>query len=36
YFDKALQAAPRAGREVADSGRRKEIELALASIQKRL
>ena len=36
YFEKALQAAPRPGREVADAGRRKEIELALASIQKRL
>ena len=36
YYQKALQAAPRPGREVADAGRRKEIELALADIQKRL
>jgi tetratricopeptide (TPR) repeat protein len=36
YFQKALNAAPRAGRELADTGRRKEIQLALANIQKRL
>ncbi|MBL4672737.1 MAG: hypothetical protein JKX81_10805 [Arenicella sp.] len=36
YFDKALQASPRTGRNLADAGRRKEIDLALASIQKKL
>ncbi|MFT6407850.1 MAG: tetratricopeptide (TPR) repeat protein [Arenicella sp.] len=36
YFEKALKAAPRAGRDLADAGRREEIELALATIQKRL
>ena len=36
YFEKALRAAPRTGRELADAGRRNEIQLALANIQKRL
>lgn len=36
YFDKALQAQPRPGRDIADTGRRKEIDLALAGIQKKL
>ena len=36
YFEKALRAAPRPGRDIADAGRRKEIELAIATIQKRL
>ena len=36
HFEKALQASPRPGREVADAGRREEIRLALESIQKEL
>jgi tetratricopeptide (TPR) repeat protein len=32
YYQKALQAAPRAGRELADQGRRREIEAALAAL----
>lgn len=35
YYRKALQAAPRPGRELADQGRRREIEAALAEIAKR-
>lgn len=35
YFEKALQASPRPGREIADVGRRKDIELALAYISKK-
>jgi len=36
YMEKALQAKPRAGRELADEGRRKEIQKALLNIEKRL
>ncbi|MBL4761123.1 MAG: hypothetical protein JKY93_00315 [Gammaproteobacteria bacterium] len=36
YMQKALQAAPRAGRELADQGRRKEIRQVLAEIENRL
>lgn len=36
HFEKALQASPRPGREVADAGRREEIRLALENIQKKL
>lgn len=36
HFEKALQASPRSGREIADAGRREEIRLALESIQKKL
>lgn len=32
YYRKALQAPPRPGRELADQGRRREIETALAAI----
>lgn len=32
YLDRALQAAPRPGRELADAGRRQEIKAALAKI----
>ena len=35
YYEKALEAQPRVGREAADAGRRAEIELALAEIQKK-
>jgi len=35
HLEKALLAEPRAGREVADEGRRKDILLALAKVQKR-
>jgi len=35
-FEKALQAAPRPGRELADSGRRQEIEMALAKARAEL
>ncbi|MBI6851223.1 tetratricopeptide repeat protein [Pseudomonas cichorii] len=35
-LNKALQAAPRPGREQADTGRRKEIELLLADVNKKL
>ena len=35
-LQKALQAAPRPGRETADAGRRKEIESVLADINKKL
>ncbi len=35
-LQKALQAAPRPGRETADTGRRKEIESVLANINKKL
>ncbi|MFJ3681411.1 tetratricopeptide repeat protein [Pseudomonas sp. NPDC090208] len=35
-LDKALQAAPRPGRELADSGRRKDIELLLTDVNKKL
>lgn len=34
YYRKALQAPPRAGRELADQGRRREIEAALSAIAK--
>lgn len=34
YYQKALQAAPRPGREVADDGRRREIEAALVALRK--
>ena len=36
YMEKALEAAPRIGRELADDGRRKEIRQALLDIEKRL
>lgn len=36
YLDIALQAPPRPNRTLADAGRRKEIQLALDKIQKRL
>lgn len=35
-LQKALQAAPRPGREVADAGRRKEIETLLVDVNKKL
>jgi tetratricopeptide (TPR) repeat protein len=35
-LDKALQAAPRPGRELADSGRRKDIQLLLVDVNKKL
>lgn len=35
YFDKALAAAPRAGREDADAGRRAEIELGISNARNR-
>ncbi len=35
-LNKALRAAPRPGREQADTGRRKEIELLLAEVNKKL
>jgi tetratricopeptide (TPR) repeat protein len=35
-LEKALQAAPRPGREIADSGRRKEINALLVDVNKRL
>lgn len=35
-LEKALQAAPRPGREVADSGRRKDIQLLLVDVNKKL
>jgi tetratricopeptide (TPR) repeat protein len=35
-LQKALQAAPRPGRETADAGRRKEIEALLADVTKKL
>ncbi|QUN05043.1 tetratricopeptide repeat protein [Shewanella yunxiaonensis] len=34
YLQQALQAAPRPGRELADSGRKQEIEAALAKLKK--
>lgn len=36
YLEKAKAAAPRAGREAADSGRQQEIALLLAKVQKKL
>jgi tetratricopeptide (TPR) repeat protein len=36
YYEHALQAPPRPGREVADSGRRREIEAALADARKHI
>ncbi|KFZ36426.1 hypothetical protein HR45_16555 [Shewanella mangrovi] len=36
YYQKALAAAPRVGREVADAGRRQEIETAMADVEKHL
>ena len=36
HMEKALEAAPRIGRELADDGRRKEIQQALLDIEKRL
>jgi len=36
YFIKALAAEPRVGREVADEGRRREIQLALVDLEKHL
>ena len=36
YYEKALAAAPRAGREVADAGRRQEIASAMADVEKHL
>jgi tetratricopeptide (TPR) repeat protein len=33
YYQKALQSPPRPGRELADQGRRREIEAALAALQ---
>ena len=35
-FEKALQAPARPGRELADQGRRKEVELAIAELKKHL
>lgn len=35
-LDKALQAAPRLGRELADSGRRKDIQALLIEVNKKL
>lgn len=35
-LEKALLAAPRPGREVADSGRRKDIQLLLVDVNKKL
>ena len=35
HLQKALRAAPRPGREVADSGRRKEIEALIARVQEK-
>lgn len=35
YYRKALQAPPRPGREFADEGRRRDIEAALATIEKK-
>ncbi|MFT6365398.1 MAG: tetratricopeptide (TPR) repeat protein [Bacteroidia bacterium] len=35
YYNRALNAAPRAGREIADQGRRGEIQAALKKIEKR-
>jgi len=35
-LDKALQTAPRPGRELADSGRRKDIQLLLVDVNKKL
>ncbi|MNR48482.1 Tetratricopeptide repeat protein [compost metagenome] len=35
-LQKALQAAPRQGRESADAGRRKEISALLADVNKKL
>jgi hypothetical protein len=35
-LQKALQAAPRPGRETADAGRRKEIEALLVDVNKKL
>lgn len=35
-LDKALQAKPRPGRELADSGRRKDIQLLLVEVNKKL
>jgi hypothetical protein len=32
YYQKSLQAAPRPGRELADQGRRREVETALAAL----
>ena len=36
YFMKALDASPRPGREVADRGRKEEVEKALKEVQKHL
>lgn len=36
YYEKALAAAPRAGRETADAGRREEINNALADVNKHM
>lgn len=36
YLEHALKAAPRLGRELADSGRRQEIQALLASVRKNL
>ncbi len=36
YLEKAAQAAPRAGREIADEARHEEIALAIAQAQERL
>lgn len=36
YYEKALAAAPRAGRELADEGRRKEIASAMNDVEKHL
>lgn len=35
YYNRALKAAPRVGREIADQGRRGEIQAALKKIEKR-
>lgn len=36
HFSMALNAAPRAGREIADAGRRKEVQAALAEVERHL
>lgn len=36
YLDRALQAPPRLGRDVADAGRRQEIKAALAKVEEKL
>jgi tetratricopeptide (TPR) repeat protein len=36
HLQKALRAAPRPGREVADAGRRKEIEALISRVQQKV